>query len=281
MRKIAWIFLLAMGSIGLMAQAPFPTPGQIDKFMRSKTLVVLEEGIFSTFNGVIKKAMQETWTLTPFEFIDYDTFKKKKKDPSYSFLILTETGFESDKSSVHYDFLNLILGDSVNNISRMPEFCSFPLSYTGIDDPIYPVMMPLILKFMQEHVREMTTLKNPRSLKKLRYYNHNIPHIRNFTLWIARKDLAPDIRSEKAISALYKHPVKLVTRDELMEQIADPAEPFVFLFKVGPEGTAKSGRVYKIILGSDGRIYYFNFHLLSEKLPDGLLRTDLKRIGKY
>ncbi|NOY37546.1 MAG: hypothetical protein GXO83_08215 [Chlorobi bacterium] len=281
MKKTFLLIYVLLFSVIVSAQAPFPTPGQIEKFMNSKTLVVLEEGMFSTFNALIKKAMEQNWTITPYEFIDYDTFKEKKSDAAYSFIILTETGFENDKANIHYDFLNLLLGDNVNNMSKMPEFCSFPLNYTKVEDPCYPVMLPLILKFMQEHVKLMSSLSNPKPLRNLRYYNKNIPHVRNYPLWLAREDLTKEVDSEKKIEQLYKHPVKVVSRDELVEAIANPPEPFIFLFKVGPEGTAKSGRVYKILMGTNGKIYFFDFHLLSAKRPDGMLLSDFKRLGKY
>ena len=89
--------------------------------MQSKTLVVMEPTMFSDFNIYIKKAVEQTWKITPFEFVDYKEFEEKRADSTYSFLVLTQTSFERDKSGVHYNFLNLLLGADVRAIDAMPE----------------------------------------------------------------------------------------------------------------------------------------------------------------
>jgi hypothetical protein len=101
-------------------------------------------------------------------------------------------------------------------------------------------------------------------------------------LWLAKEDLSPDVDTPEKIKALYPHPFRIVTEEEIDDALAgEPDKNMAFLVKVGPEGTADEGRVYKMILSPDGTMYYFNYHLLSKKKPDGLLASDLKRLGKF
>jgi hypothetical protein len=233
---------------------------------------------------VIKEAVKATWTITPYEFVSYDEFRKHKKDPAYSFLLLTSTAFEKDRAGVNYDFLNLLLGDPVNNLSKLPEFCSFPLAYTGAEDAGYIPKMSVILLFMQKHVRHILEHPSNISLKYryLKYYNVNMQLLKDEELWLAKEDLAPEISTEESIKAVYPHPFRLVSEEDIDEALTgSPKEGMAFLFKVGPESTADKGRVYKMILGTDGTLYYFNYHLISKKKPDGFLLSDLKRIGKF
>ncbi|NJM15440.1 MAG: hypothetical protein HC896_08750 [Bacteroidales bacterium] len=53
------------------------------------------------------------------------------------------------------------------------------------------------------------------------------------------------------------------------------------MHKVGPEGTRLSARCYKIIIGaSDADFYYFDYHMIDDKHPDGFLKSDLKKLAK-
>jgi hypothetical protein len=284
MKKIIILFFLILVSPVLFAQGPFPTDEQMKAFKESKTLVVLDKDPFSVYNAAIKEAVKATWTITPYEFVSYEEFRKHKKDPAYSFLLLTSTAFEKDRAGVNYDFLNLLLGDPVNNLSKLPEFCSFPLAYSGSEEADYVPKLPVILRFIQKHVANI--LKNPGSIslkyRYLKYYNVNMQLLADKELWLAKEDLAPEINTEGKIKAVYPHAFRLVTEDEIDEALAGtPDAKMAFLFKVGPEGTSDKGRVYKMILGTDGTLYYFSYHLLSKKKPDAFLASDLKRLGKF
>ncbi len=72
--------------------------------------------------------MKEFWTITPFEVIEQDEFEIRMKKPDYSFIMLTETTFDKDKSGSAFNFINLVQGKYVNGISALPEICAIPLS---------------------------------------------------------------------------------------------------------------------------------------------------------
>jgi len=282
-RSLFFLLLTAFFPV-LFAQGPFPTDEQMKAFKTSKTLVVLEDDIFSIYNAAIKEAVKNTWTITPYAFVSNEEFRKHKKDPAYSFLLLTSTAFEKDKAGVNYDFLNLLLGDPVGNLSKMPEFCSFPLAYSGSDDGNYIAKLPVILRFIQKHVSNI--LEHPGNIsikyRYLKYYNVNMQLLRDKELWLAKEDLSPEVDTPEKIKAIYPHAFRVVTEEEIDKALAgQPDEKMAFLFRVGPTGTADKGRVYKMILGPDGTLYYFSYHLVSKKKPDGLLASDLKRLAKF
>ena len=52
-RLIILITLIFYGSI-TYSQAPFPEPEEVDRFYKTKTLVVLEDNMFSAYNVFIK-----------------------------------------------------------------------------------------------------------------------------------------------------------------------------------------------------------------------------------
>ena len=93
--------------------------------------------------------------------------------------------------------------------------------------------------------------------------------------------MAADVNSAARIRKVYPHKIKMATRDEIREAVQNKDEDVVFLHKVGPEGTRMTARCYKILIGaSDASFYYFNYHMINEKNPDGMLAKDLKKISK-
>ena len=93
--------------------------------------------------------------------------------------------------------------------------------------------------------------------------------------------MASDVNSAARIRKVYPHEIKMVSRDDIREAVINKDEDVVFLHKVGPEGTRMKARCYKILIGaSDAKFYYFDYHMINDKNPDGLLGKDLKKIGK-
>jgi len=81
--------LLLFSTILLSGQAPFPNKDEIKQFIASKTCVVLEQDQFSSYNVFIKEAVRKYWTLTPYQLITVQEFNKMRRDPAYSFIVLT------------------------------------------------------------------------------------------------------------------------------------------------------------------------------------------------
>ncbi|UCG28182.1 MAG: hypothetical protein JSV24_02145 [Bacteroidales bacterium] len=279
MRKIIVCLSISILSMTAFPQAPFPTGRDIDLFMKSKTMVVLEASVFSDFNIYIKNTIEQKWKITPYEFVNYDEFENLRTDSSYSFLVLTQTSFERDKASVYYNFLNLLLGADVKYLSEMPEFCSMPLSYSQVEEPRYPPKLGLIIDFMQQHVRNLAADPGNTLLRNLSYYNKNSNLVKNKMLLVTSGDLAGEVNTPTKIKATYPHEFKLVSEEEVIEAIENMEPNTVIVHKVGPEDTNRTGWCYKILFGTDdSKLYFFDNHTLSSKRPDGLLERDFRRL---
>ena len=200
------ILLLSMVLHGtLFAQAPLPSAAEVEAFYNSKTLIVLEGGMYSPYNIYIKEEVEDNWKITPFEIISEKEFDEKKTDSSYSFLIITQTHFERDKDGVNYNFLNLLLGADVESITEMPEFGSIPLSYSGVEDENYSYKLGVMINFLQNRVRDLKENPNISSMKNLKYYNKNTSQIKTNALLFLETDLVPDVQEESKIFKYYPY----------------------------------------------------------------------------
>lgn len=250
--------------------------------MKSKTLVVLEDDMFSSFNGPVKSAVNKYWDLTEFEFISSGEFNKERRNDDFSFLVPIQTSFQKDKSSTNWVFLNLLLGAKTKAIAGMPEFCSLPLYVKNESTEEFGFYIPVIVQFMQKRVALIKDNPDLKSIEDLSYYNKNIPELENKTIYVQKNDLGPEINTLEKISGNYPHKIKIVTEDEMREALNSGAENIVLLHSVGPGPSAENGRCYKMLFGiADNKMYYYNYHRINKKRPDGFLLRDLKRISRY
>jgi len=275
------MFALLLPAVLLSGQAPFPDQDEIKQFKASKTCVVLEDDPFSSYNIYIKEAVKACWKITPYEFISVKDFNVRRLNPAYSFLVITQTNFDKDPSHGLYNFLNLLQGKDVNKLAEMPEICAIPLSFAGVNDLIYSYKLGAIVSFMQKHAQKISEDNSLTLRKYLKYYNKNMPDIKNKTILIEQDDLTPQISTIKKIKAIYSHSIEIVTDDKITKAIEDKTPDTVILHKVGPMGDRDSGFCFIMLIGTDdSELYYYNLHMVDKANPNGLLSDDLKRLEK-
>jgi hypothetical protein len=281
MRRSFFALLFVGLTINVSGQAPFPNKDEIKQFTASKTCVVLEDKQFSPYNSFIKKAVKEFWTVTPYEFIAVSEFNLRRVDPGYSFIVLTQTNYEKDKSNGLFNYINLLQGKAVDNLSQLPEICAVPLSFAGEDDLEYGYKLGSILLFMQKHALMISEDPSLTGRKYLKYYNKYIPEVKSKTILVKEEDLAPSIASIDMIRAIYSGKIKIVTEEDIVEAVVSKAPNTLILHKVGPVGEINSGYCFKMLIGTDDAgMYYYNQHVIDKANPNGLLPADLKRLAR-
>lgn len=268
--------------VWVMAQRSVAKPEQIDAFLKTTTFVVYDDDFFNTYNGAIKDAIDKNWTITPFQYCNMQEFEQKRKNPKYSFLIRTQISFKKDDDdNTEYSFLSLLLGGDYVSVNTMPELCSFPLSYLNVDYEKYDYKLPVVVRFMQEHIN--ITKNNPKLNERniISYYNRNMYSTKDKTLYLLKEELAPEVNTIEKIKKVYNGKIKLVTQEELKEVIDNKNPDVVFLHKVGPpEDAEKKARCFKTIMSaSDAKLYYFDYHKIKGKNVDAFLESDFKSLN--
>lgn len=283
MKKYFLPITLVFFTILLEGQAPFPDKDEIKQFVASKTCVVLEDDPFSSFNVYMKEAMKACWKITPFEFIDIADFNARRLKTDYSFIVLTQTNFDKDKSGSQFNFINLLQGKKVNKLSEMPELCAMPLSYAGEDDIDYGYKLGAILSFMQKHAQMISADPSLTGRKYLKYYNKYVPEVMSKTILIKQEDLVPEISTLESIRAIYSNKIEIVSEEEIVKAIESKTPNTLILHKVAPVGEhSNAGYCFKMLIGTDdANMYYYNQHLIDKNNPNGFLPSDLKRLARF
>ena len=281
MRTVSAFVPLIFFTLVAAGQAPFPTEDEIRQFKGSRTCVVLEDDPFSTYNIYIKSAVEASWKITPYEFITVKQFNVRRLDPAYSFIVLTQTNFDKDKSHGLYNFINLLQGKDVNKLAEMPEICAVPLAFAGVNDIEYSYKLRPVLAFIQKHARLISEDPSMTLRKYLKYYNKNIPAVKEKTILVEQEDLAPAVSTYELLRKHYTGKIRIVKNEDIVDAIENNTPNTVIVHKVGPRGERYSGYCFVMLLGiDDGEMYYYNLHMVDRANPNGLLPEDLDTLDR-
>jgi hypothetical protein len=281
MKNILFILTILLAYTSSIAQREVAKKEDLEKFFKTKTMVVLEPNAMSAYNFAIEDAIKREWNITPYEFIQVPEYEKLRQDPQYSFITLDDVTFVKDKTKAKYTFICLSLGGKYKTTTDMPQLVTFPLSYRGIEEEYYSYKLGPIIHFMQSHVQLTNEVPTLKPINIISYYNKEAPSLKNKTLYLLEDDLTNDINTEIKFKKIYPYNFKFVAQEDLEDIIAKKQKDAVFFHKVGPTENDSKARVYKIFLGADdGKIYYFGYHTISDKKPDKLLDRDIRILTK-
>jgi hypothetical protein len=281
MKRILIGLVLTANCMLTDAQSYIPSREDVMAFFTTKTLVVLEDNPLMEYNSIIKKVMQQEWKITEYDFITNKEFEEKRMDAQYSFIYMSQVTFEADKTDAAYRFLHLSLGGDYFRLNEMPDIASVPLAYFSVEEERYAYKLAILVRFMQNHAELIRNHPEIISANVFKHYNDNIKDIRSKTLFLLEEELASSVNTVARISKVYPFKFRIVSMDDIEQVIKDRDPDVVFLHKVGPEGTKLNARCYKVIIGAaDANFYYFDFHKISDKNPDGFLESDFKNLVK-
>jgi hypothetical protein len=281
MKRIVSLLIFAGAFTMIFAQGYVPSRQDVDALFTTKTLVVLEENPLMEYNSIIKKVMQQEWNITEYGFITSKEFEQKRMDAQYSFIYMSRVTFESDKTDASYRFLHLSVGGDYYRLNEMPDIASVPLAYYDVEEESYAYKLAILVRFLQNHAKLLKEHPEIISANVFKHYNDNIKDIKGKTLYLLQEELAPSVNSVARIKKVYPYKFEIVTMEDIEQAIKDRNPDVVFLHKVGPEGTKLDARCYNIIIGAaDANFYYFDYHKISDKNPDGFLESDFKNLVK-
>ena len=295
MKRIFTLVLSVIASVTMFAQRPTATINQVNDMLQGATLyVVLDNNPINDYNSEIRKAVEKNWTLTPFKFIHLDVLDSTKlQNPKNAFLTPVTMVFGEDKDSVKYMFLSLLIGGEYETINDLPEVCTFPLCYEGSDEFEMTYKLPAIIAFFNKHVQ--TIPSNPALLKDKKFasYTKKKKNISGKTIYLVKDEQSPLFDEASEISAI--NPLAKVSvcedRDALEKVIRRKEANTLFLHIVGwtdeemvQNGEMIPGRCYKILLDTEGNLYYFAFHKMSGNASPnlkGMQAKDWKTLATF
>jgi len=283
MKKIIVLSIILSFAFSSFSQKTVGTPEQLQRFLRTKTIVMLESNPLLEYNLVMKSTIEKHWDLTEFEFMTYsrEEFNELRYDTTLSFLTIQKVFFENDKTRSQYQFLTVVLGGDYDVVVQMPDIAQVPVSYVDVDESEYIFKLGVLIRFLQEHIK--LTLENPdlKPLNVINYYNKNMHSVKSKTLYVLKSELGPKVNSLSKIKKVYPYDVKIATQEEILEAIDNYDENVILLHKVGPGPENRKARTWNVLIAAaDAKLFYFDWHMINKKKPDGFLEGDFKKLAK-
>ncbi len=280
---IVLLLLFSMFCQSSFAQLKIPTgtTREVNKFLNTTTYIVLENEILSDFNIAMRDAVEDFWTITPYEFIRVSDFHRDRNDSEKSFLVVNQVYFDRDRSNTLFDFLILTIGGDARTINDMPTLAAAPLAYNGAPASHYDYKMGLMLKFIQNHI--LTVKENPRLNEDniADFYMSQSGSVRDKTFYVLREDLEPDIRNRAAFSREYPHNFEFVDKEKIKYLIDNSDTDALILHKVGPLRDGRNAQCFKIVLDAkNASVYFYDMHSVNNRNPNALLKNDLRTLSE-
>jgi hypothetical protein len=274
-------FCLITTSIHAQVSISVGTSSEVNMFTKRTTCFVIKDELISDYNDIIKQSVEQYWTITPYEFIGTADFHKMRTDKNYAFIVLNQVSFDKDKTNTRFDFMIATLGGNYKTINDMPTLCAIPLCYNGDDEENYVYKLPLVIKFIQNHIQ--VCKDNPELDDKsiVKYYTDKADNLTEKTLYLNKADLDSEIRSESSFSENYTGNFKITDIETIQSIIDNNNSDAAILHLIKPQPGNGLDRCFKLIIGvENAQLYYYDMHSVNKKKPALLLKSDIKNMQK-
>jgi len=281
MKFLLSLQIFLMVAIYTFSQTAVATHEQLTSFYKRTLCVVLDDDAFNIYNSAIQTAVKEKWTLTPYKFISMKEFNEMNQNPAYSFLLQTNVFEEKNASKTLYTFISVVLGEKGKKFEELPEICSFPLCYFDEETEKYDYKIGALLLFIQNHINTTYVNSDLNKSNILAHYQKNISEIGKKEIYIIIDELSKDVNSVSKISKFYDGKVVITSEEEIEKAIMERNKNVLILHIVAPINSTNSGKCFKMLIGaSDGKLYYYDSHLVTKKAPGLFSKQDFKNIKK-
>lgn len=234
---------------------------ELSAFFKSTTYVVATNDNI-ILDASLGDAAKRLWTATPYKVVDKAEFDKLKLDEKNSFLMVTKVVEAKDKLKRPYLYLSLLMGskDSDKSLDLMPEVAFIPMATENADGEISSTdMLDPMLLFVQKHAENSKDQAFAKRLlasfqQRLQAYNYSMGQLKGKTIYVNKSEV--DSQSEM-VQAEASGVFRFVDEDEFA-RVANSREANAALaFCVAPQGTEKGAYGYKMVMGTDGSLYYY------------------------
>ncbi len=285
MKKLFLSLSLAFIYFSCAAQIEIADTSEFKEFFNSTTYFVKDANLFSDFNDVIEKAASDTWTITPYKIISYNDYQRMPLTRGKSF-VMTTTVYSQKHPDLKYEFLTVLLGGHGHRVGRkggsMPVLAAIPVAFYGQEPGTYSYKLEPFLLFLQKQVRLAS--ENPRYTGRdyLKYYNRNIPKLKNKTLVFSPEQIDDNLSLEK-IKKCYHGNIKIMQTQEIINLIENRDTTIVFAHIVSApvdQNIKPNSYCYKMLFDVNGNLYYFAWHKMNYSKINVFLKQDFIKLGK-
>ena len=274
MKRLITLFLFLCVTASLFAQGRVTTRKYLFSDFQNKITKVVMSGN-DVLDSVLRQAVVDLWTASPFEFCPMTEYETLKKSDTYYFLLVT-AGQAKGEDAPMVRFLTLEKGgaDKGDNVALRTEVISLPLAPAQDGSGRELTFLPALVKGAQDFaIHAMASEKVAYS--GMNWFNGNFDRkIGTKRIYVAREDISASV-TDKDTAKYWDEDMILCDEDEADKVYTDKTDNTLVSYTVSA-GTWS----YKMLLGADtDTIFYIRRHKVNAKNAPGFLAEDLRRIS--
>ncbi len=271
--KIITIIAALTMSISAFAQAQITTKKEKVSDFTIKTMKVALSGN-EFIDQAIRESMNNTWSLSPFEFCTIDEFEKLKNNEEYYFMVPVKALYRKE-TAPGVMMLCLVKGKpEAKNINDMVDVISMPICAADIPSGREAAMLPGILDIMQGYVsKSMQT-----GFKGIGSYTKPLSKSRKVV--VCEDDLCEAITEKD--KAKYAKKGVMITDEETADSLFMIGNAkTVVSYVVAPADPQKGSFCWNFLIDAKTHdLYYFRKHKITKPELSGFLKSDMGKISK-
>ena len=274
MRRILLILAALAISADVFAQAQITTRKEKLADFAGRTMKVVLSGNHF-IDPSLREAVNNTWSLSPFEFCTMDEFNALKNNEEYYFMIPVKVRYKKE-TAPGITMLTVVKGKAgAKNVNDMVEVASMPVCAADIPSGREAAMLPGLVDVMQGYISKSIGTNFPGISK----YVSPLGKSSGSTAVIAESDIAPNV-DENFRNKLRDKGIDLTTDSGADSLFLEGGRTLVS-YAVTPGEPQKGSVCWKILIDSRSHeLFYFKKHTVKSGDNAGFLKGDLKKIAK-
>ena len=274
MKRLITLFLFLCMTASLFAQGRVTTRKYLFSDFQNKITKVVMSGN-DVLDSVLRQAVVDLWTASPFEFCPMTEYETLKKSDTYYFLLVT-AGQAKGEDAPMVRFLTLEKGgaDKGDNVALRTEVISLPLAPAQDGSGRELTFLPALVKGAQDFALHAMASEKV-AYSGMNWFNGNFDRkIGTKRIYVAREDISASV-TDKDKAKYMDEDMILCDEDEADKVYTDKTDNTLVSYTVSA-GTWS----YKMLLGADtDTIFYIRRHKVNAKNAPGFLAEDLRRIS--
>ena len=248
-----------MMSVNAFSQAQITTRKETLSDFATRTMKVVLPGT-NFIDPILQEALNNTWSLSPFEFCSVDEFNSLKNNEEYYFMLPVKVKYKKEEQP-GIMMLTIVKGKAnAKTVNDMVEVVSMPVCAADFPSGREAAMLPGLVDIMQGYIAK--SLHG--NFSGIGSYVTPLSKSARRKAVIAKEDIAP------AADSAFREKIALAGDSRtLVSYVITPTEPH------------KGAVCWKILIDArTHELFYYKKHTVTGTENAGFLKGDLKKIAK-
>ena len=248
-----------------------------DHFGRHITKVVIPSTTLPDMS--LRDAVEKGWKISPYEFCTMEEYEEIKMDNNYFFLMRVDGKYRREMEP-GLEYITLIRGGAEirSGMYSSHDIITLPLQPINDWSGTYLNLLPAYIEIFQNHiyrVQKDITL----AFKGDVIYSDRVGESVGKMLMFSLDVLGFDTDDEE-MELLFRGHINMVSSEDIEEAIVNNRADCVVPVTIAPDTPGNSSYSYKILIDTGSHeLLFYRRHRITNRLPSGFTREDMKRIA--